>query len=170
MAAKRYWLMKSEPDVFGIDELQRDGSTSWEGVRNYQARNYMRDDVKAGDLVLFYHSNAEPPGVAGVARVSKPAYPDHTQFDRKSKYFDPKASTDEPRWFMVDIEFVERFSEVVPLDALKNEPKLDGLLVIKRGQRLSVQPVAKAHFELIRKFGRSGIRGFPTTKRRTAKR
>lgn len=150
--------MKSEPDVFGIDDLERDGTTCWEGVRNYQARNFMRDDMRLGDLVLFYHSNAKPPGVAGIARVTRTAYPDHTQFDHKSKYFDPKSSQDEPRWVMVDIEFVEKFPEIVPLGALRDEPKLNGLLVIQRGQRLSIQPVEKAHFDLIRKLGRAGLR------------
>jgi predicted RNA-binding protein with PUA-like domain len=168
MAAKRYWLMKSEPGVYSIDDLERDGSTSWEGVRNYQARNFMRDDVKVGDLVLFYHSNAAPPGVAGIARVSKAAYPDPTQFDRRSKYFDETSSPDDPRWLLVDVEFVEKFPEAVPLDVLKSEPKLDGLLVIRRGQRLSVQPVEKQHFDLIRKLGR-GSRTRPSASSRKAR-
>lgn len=156
MAPKQYWLMKSEPNVFGIDDLERDGSTCWDGVRNYQARNFMRDEMRLGDLVLFYHSNAKPPGVAGIARVCRAAYLDHTQFDRKSTYFDPKATESEPRWMMVDIEFVEKFPRIVPLDTLKSEPQLDGMLVIKRGQRLSIQPVERKHFDRVRTIGRAG--------------
>jgi predicted RNA-binding protein with PUA-like domain len=158
MAAKRYWLMKSEPDAFSIDDLERNRTTSWEGVRNYQARNFMRDEMNVGDLVLFYHSNANPPGVAGVARVCKAAYPDPTQFDRRSRYFDEKSSRQEPRWLMVDVEFVEKFPAIVSLDELKSEPNLDGLLVTKRGQRLSIQPVDKPHFELICRLGRKANR------------
>lgn len=143
---RRYWLMKSEPDVFSIDDLVRDGSTSWEGVRNYQARNMMRDEMQLGDLVLYYHSNAEPSGVAGVAKISRLAYPDPTQFDRKSEYFDEGSKKDDPRWLMVDVAIVEKLPRVVPLAELKDDPALDGMLVIKKGQRLSVQPVEKAHF------------------------
>ncbi len=144
-----YWLMKTEPDVFSIDDLQRKGATHWEGVRNYQARNYMRDEMKIGDLVLFYHSNATPPSVAGLGRVCKEAYPDFFSWDAQSHYFDPKSTPENPRWFMVDIEFVEKFEKLVSLDELKENPALDGLLVIKRGMRLSVQPVEKNHFDII---------------------
>jgi predicted RNA-binding protein with PUA-like domain len=108
----RHWLMKSEPESYSIADLERNGSTSWEGVRNYQARNFMRDDMRVGDPVLFYHSNASPPGVAGLARVSRESYPDHTSLDPGSPYFDPRATAAEPRWYMVDIEFVERFPAV----------------------------------------------------------
>jgi predicted RNA-binding protein with PUA-like domain len=148
---RRYWLMKSEPDVFSIDDLEHRKREPWDGVRNYQARNFMRDEMAVGDLVLFYHSNATPPGVAGVARIACAAYPDPSAFDPDSKYYDPKSDPDEPRWWLVDVEFVEKFAEVVSLDALKaaakteNDP-LDGMLVVRRGQRLSVQPVDKAHF------------------------
>jgi predicted RNA-binding protein with PUA-like domain len=132
------WLIKSEPSVYSIDDLKRDKSTSWEGVRNYQARNFMRDGMKKGDLCLFYHSNAEPSGVAGVCRVKNEAYPDTT--------------TKETGWVMVDVEFVEKFKRFVPLDELKADAKLKGMVVIQKGSRLSVQPVSKAHFDEVRKL------------------
>jgi predicted RNA-binding protein with PUA-like domain len=135
-----YWLIKSEPSVYSIDDLERDGSSSWEGVRNYQARNFMRDGMKKGDLCLFYHSNAEPPGVAGVCRVKTEAAPDTT--------------TKEKGWVMVDVEFVEKLKRFVPLDELKADKKLQGMLVIQKGSRLSVQPVAKAHFDQVVKLAR----------------
>lgn len=150
----RYWLMKSEPDVYSIDDLARDGSTGWDGVRNYQARNFMRDEMKVGDLVLFYHSNADPPGIAGVARVCREAHPDPTQFDPSSKYHDPKSDPDDPRWLMVDVEFVEKFPHLVSLAELKANPKLEGMYVTRRGMRLSVQPVEPAHFEEVVRMGR----------------
>lgn len=144
---RRYWLIKSEPEVYSIDDLRRDGRTEWDGVRNYQARNYMRDEMAIGDLVLFYHSNAKPPGVAGIARVCSEPHPDRTQFDPKSHYYDAKATEDQPRWMLVDMEFVERFDEPVSLDTLKaNADALDGMMVIKRGVRFSVQPVEPKHF------------------------
>ncbi len=160
-AKKRYWLMKSEPGTYSIDDLQRDGSTCWEGVRNYQARNFMRDEMRVGDEVLYYHSNASPPGVAGLARVCREAYPDHTQFDPSSKYHDPKATGDEPRWFMVDIEHVETFDDVVSLEEIKADDRLDGMLVRQRGQRLSIQPVEAEHFRRIRTLGRRAGAGRP---------
>ena len=147
--AKRYWLMKVEPGVYSIDDLRRDGSDHWEGVRNYQARNFMRDDMKNGDMVLFYHSNAKPSGVAGVARVCRESYPDHFAFDPKSRYFDPKSTPENPRWFMVDVEFVERFDGVLPLAAMKDDPLLAGMPVLQKGQRLSVMPVEKEHFRRV---------------------
>ena len=113
MSDTRYWLMKSEEDVYSIEDLERDGTTCWEGVRNYEARNLMRDGMKEGDLALFYHSNATPPGVAGIARITREAYPDHFAFDPKSNYFDAKSDPDAPRWLMVDVGFVERFPEKV---------------------------------------------------------
>lgn len=146
MAERRYWLLKSEPDVYGLDALQRDGSTMWDGVRNYQARNFMRDDMKVGDGVLYYHSNAKPPGVVGVARICKEGYPDPTQFDADNKYYDPKSTAENPRWILVDVEYVGHFDGIVPLDVLKAEDDLDGMLVIRKGQRLSVQPVEPHHF------------------------
>lgn len=150
---KRYWLMKSEPDVYSIDALKRDRKTWWEGVRNYQARNFMMNEMKAGDEVLFYHSNAEPPGVAGIARVSRAAEPDREQFDKKSEYHDPKATKDKPIWFCVEVEFQGKFKTLVSLDDLRTEKKLKDMLVLKRGQRLSVQPVTKEEFEVVRKMG-----------------
>ncbi len=151
--ARRYWLMKSEPESYSIEDLARDGRTPWDGVRNYTARNTMRDEMAVGDLVLFYHSSAKPPGVAGVARVASEAYPDPTQLDRASKYYDPKATAEEPRWFLVDVEHVETFDALLPLDALKAEADaFEGLMVIQRGVRFSVQPVAKAHFARILKL------------------
>ncbi len=147
------WLMKSEPDVYSIDQLAKDKTTWWGGVRNYQARNFMMNDMKVGDWVLFYHSNAEPPGVAGLAKVSKVAAPDETQFDKKSEYFDPKASKEKPIWFCVQVEFVKKFKNLVSLQDLRDEPKLADLLVLKKGQRLSIQPVSKVHFDLIKKMG-----------------
>lgn len=151
----RYWLLKSEPDAYSIHDLQRDRTTTWEGVRNYQARNLLRDEIGEGDGVLFYHSSADPPGVAGIARVTRSGYPDPTARDPQSRYYDAKASDDDPRWFMVDIEFVERFPDVVPLGTLKDEPGLETMVVTTRS-RLSVQPVTPAEFEIVRKLGRSG--------------
>lgn len=140
------WLMKSEPSVYSIDDLQRDKTTCWEGVRNYQARNFMRDDMKVGDKVLFYHSNADPSGVAGLGKIVKTAYPDKSAFDKKSHYYDPKSTPDKPLWFMVDVGFVARFSKMISLEQIKSDSALDGILVAKRGQRLSIQPVSEEHF------------------------
>lgn len=144
---RRYWLMKSEPDVYSLEDLERDGSTYWDGVRNYQARNLMRDDMKRGDRVLYYHSNAKPMGVVGVAEIVGEAYPDPTQFDPDSKYHDPKSTEENPRWVVVDVGYVATFDRMVTLAELKVDPKLEGMLVIRRGQRLSVQPVEREHFE-----------------------
>jgi len=152
--AKRYWLMKSEPDVYSIEDLERDGVTEWDCIRNYQARNFMRDEMRVGDAVLFYHSNADPPGVAGVGKVSSEAVPDPTAFDKRSKYHDPKSVKDEPRWWMVHVAFVERFPRLVSLAELKDDAALEGMMVTKRGARLSIQPVEKAHFDRVRKLGR----------------
>ena len=146
--ATKHWLMKSEPDVYSIDDLERDGRESWEGVRNYQARNFMREMVK-GDLVIFYHSNAKPPGAAGVGRICRQAYPDDTQFNKKSKYYDAKSKKEDPRWSLVDVEFVEKFGEPVSLQALKDDPALEGMRVTHKGSRLSVQPVDKGHFKRV---------------------
>jgi len=148
MAPKRFWLLKSEPSTYSIEHLERDGRTSWEGVRNYQARNFLRE-MKVGDRVLFYHSNAEPPGVAGVAQVVREAYPDPFAFDPASKYFDPGSKRDDPRWFMVDVGFVERFAQLVPLPVLRADPALEGMELLRRGSRLSVQPVTERQFERV---------------------
>lgn len=153
MSPKKYWLMKSEPSTYSIDDLEKQKTTPWEGVRNYQARNFMRDDMKVGDEVLFYHSNASPAGVMGLARVSQEAFPDHFAWDKKSKYYDPKSSPDNPRWMMVEVEFVKKFKGIISLEELKNHPDLEGMLVIKKGMRLSVQPVDKKHFEIVKKIG-----------------
>ena len=149
----RRWLYKSEPDVFSITDLSRDSRTTWEGVRNFQARNSLRD-ARIGDLVIFYHSNAEPSGAAGVARVVREAYPDPTQFDPESHYYDPTSKRDDPRWSMVDVGFVEAFPAVVPLATLKEDPQLEGAEVTRKGSRLSVTPLSVAHFDRIVALGR----------------
>lgn len=156
--AKQYWLVKSEPDVYSISDLQRDGTTGWEGVRNYQARNFMRDDMKHGDLVLFYHSNAEPSGVAGVAQVNGEATVDPSQFDPKSDYFDATSTKKEPRWLMAQLAYVEIFQEVVPLTALKADAALTGMAVLQKGQRLSVQPVSPGHFTRVLQLAGSKLK------------
>ncbi len=154
----RYWLMKSEPHVYPWEQLLEDGTTHWDGVRNYQARNLMRDEMRMGDLVLFYHSNCKPPHVAGVARVCKEGYPDHTAQEPSSNYFDPKATPEDPRWMMVDIEPVIELSKV-ELSDLRLNPELEGMPLLRRGQRLSVQPVPPEHFEIVCRMG--GLPGLP---------
>ncbi len=149
----QYWLMKSEPDVYSIDDLERDNTTYWDGVRNYQARNLMRDEMKLGDGVLYYHSNAKPPGVAGLAKVSKESYPDPTQFDEKSKYFDPKATKEKPRWFLVDLEYVRTFPRFVSLAELRERDDLEGMALLRKGQRLSVQRVTPREWKIVCKMG-----------------
>jgi hypothetical protein len=146
---KNFWLMKSEPDVFSIDHLKRDKRTLWEGVRNYQARNFMMNDMKEGDEILFYHSSCEPPGIAGLAAVTQEKQPDPSQFDKKSKYFDSKATVGKPIWYCVEVAFERKFAALVPLEKLKETKELNELLVIKRGQRLSIQPVTQKHFDWI---------------------
>ena len=146
------WLLKSEPGSYSIDDLERDGRTHWDGVRNYQARNFIRDDMQVGDPVLFYHSNTEPLGVAGLARVVRAAYPDPSARDPASHYFDPKSTEEDPRWFMVDIEFAERFQDVVSLAVMRDTPELADMPLLNRS-RLSVQPVTDRQFEIIRKLG-----------------
>lgn len=148
-----HWLFKSEPDVYSIDDLQRDAVTAWEGVRNYQARNFLRDTCTVGDLVLLYHSSCTPAGVAGVAKIVKAGYPDATALDKRDPHYDPKAKRDANPWVMVDLTFVQKFRHMVTLDELRSEPKLKDLLVIKRGQRLSIQPVTAEHFQIIVKMG-----------------
>jgi len=149
MAAPDYWLMKSEEDEYSIQDLRRDGKTRWVGVRNYEARNHMRDDMSPGDLILYYHSNARPSGVVGVARVASEPYPDPTQFDPESRYHDEKATRDEPRWFLVDVEFVEEFPRLVPLREIKEHPALEEMVLVRR-MRLSVQPVREEEYRIIR--------------------
>ncbi|MFO0595517.1 MAG: EVE domain-containing protein [Myxococcaceae bacterium] len=154
----RYWLMKSEPEVFSIDDLQKAKVTGWEGVRNYQARNYMRDEMSEGDLVLFYHSNGDPSGVAGVAKVSGAPIPDPTQFDKKHEYYDAGSDQDDPRWMMRKVAFVERFAKVVPLEVMKADVKLAGMPVLAKGQRLSVQTVTKEHFARVLEVAKAKTR------------
>ena len=148
-----YWLMKSEPDEFSIDDLVRapKRSTPWFGVRNYQARNYMRDAMRVGDGVLFYHSSCEVPGIAGIARVSSPAHPDETQFDRRSKYFDAKATRENPRWMLVDVELVRK-TRLLALDELRARPELADMVILRRGNRLSVTPVSAAEWKAVTKL------------------
>jgi predicted RNA-binding protein with PUA-like domain len=148
--------MKTEPDVFSIDDLKKKKRNSWDGVRNYQARNYMRDGMKIGDEILFYHSSTNPPGVAGIARVCREAYPDFTSWDPKSPYFDPRSTPTTPLWMMVDVEFVAKFPTYVPLDTLRMTPALKQMLVLRKGMRLSVQPVTEAEFQKICELGRRG--------------
>lgn len=152
MKQTRYWLMKSEPSTFSIDDLAKEKKTLWEGVRNYQARNFMKADMSPGDQVLFYHSSAEPSGVAGWAEISKAAVPDPTQFDKKSDYHDPKATPEKPNWFCVEIKFKSKFAQVVSLEKLRGTPKLADMLVLKKGQRLSIQPVTAEEFQVIQKL------------------
>jgi predicted RNA-binding protein with PUA-like domain len=145
-----HWLMKSEPDVFGIEHLaaEPDKTAAWWGVRNYQARNYMRDQMKLGDRAFFYHSSCAEPGIAGIVQVSRLAYPDETQFDRKGKYFDPKASRDMPRWFNVDVKLVKK-TRLVALQELRSHPQLASMVLLKRGNRLSITPVAPREWDFI---------------------
>lgn len=151
--------MKCEPEAYTIEDLERDGSTTWEGVRNFQARNSMRDDMKPGDGVLFYASNAEPSGVTGVAEIARGGYPDPYAFQEGHKYFDPKSDPANPTWYMVDIRFVERFPEVIPLGTLKVTRGLKNMVVNQKGSRLSVQPVTKPEFDIVVRLGRLGRLG-----------
>jgi len=148
----QYWLMKSEPDVFSFDDLKASPkkTTMWEGVRNYQARNFMRDDMEKGDLVLFYHSNCKEPGIAGIAEIaSGQAYPDPTQFDLTSGYHDPKSSRDNPRWLVVDVRYKRSIPRVLSLREIKAHPVLKDMMVARRGMRLSIQPVSEEHYKTI---------------------
>ncbi len=151
---RRYWLMKCEPSAYTIDDLARDGKTSWEGVRNYQARNFMRDDMQEGDGVLFYASNANPSGVTGLATIARAGYPDQFAWKKGHKYFDPSSRADAPTWYMVDIAFAERFPEIVSLDTLKSTRGLEKMMVTQKGSRLSVQPVTKPEYDIVIRLGR----------------
>ncbi len=152
---RRYWLFKSEPDVYGIDRFVAEGRTFWDGIRNYQARNLLRDDVQVGDGVLFYHSNAKPLAVVGVAKVVRAGYPDHTAWESDSKYHDPKSDPDDPTWFMVDIECVERFERPVTREELMGESDLSEMMLLQRGSRLSIQPVTAKEWRRVLKLGGS---------------
>lgn len=137
----QYWLMKSEPDAFSIDDLKKKGQEAWDGVRNYQARNFMRDGMRVGDKVFFYHSNCDEPGIVGIAEVATDAYPDPSQFDPKSKYFDAASSRDNPRWMLVDVKFVKKLKRTITLKQLQAEPALADMALVRKGNRLSVMPV-----------------------------
>lgn len=150
----RYWLMKCEPSAYTIDALAKDGKTGWEGVRNYQARNFMRDQMQAGDPVLFYASNADPSGVTGLAEIVTPGYPDPFAFKKGHKYYDEASKRESPTWFTVDVGFVERFPAIVTLDRLKHTKGLEKMMVVQKGSRLSIQPVTKAEFEIVCRLGR----------------
>lgn len=155
MSDHNYWLVKTEPQAFSFDDLVASPgkTTGWDGVRNYQARNFMRDGMKKGDLVLFYHSSADPTAVMGVARVVREAYPDPTAFDPKDSHFDPKSKRDAPTWMMVDLQAVERFASPVPLGELRGVKGLEKMVLLQKGSRLSVQPVTAREFEIVRKLG-----------------
>ena len=146
-----YWLMKSEPDTFSIDDLAQrpDQTEHWDGVRNYQARNMMRDEMKIGDQVFFYHSNCDLPGIVGIAEVAKESYPDFTAFDPDDKHFDPKSNPDRPTWFMVDVRFVRKLNRTISLQELKQKPELADLALVRRGNRLSIMPVNQQQWTFI---------------------
>ncbi|KGE51323.1 EVE domain-containing protein [Xanthomonas axonopodis pv. vasculorum] len=150
-ARKRYWLMKSEPDTFSIDDLERVGTEPWNGVRNYQARNFMRDGMHVGDGVLFYHSNCKVPGIVGIAKVASAAYPDDTQFDPSSDYHDPKSTREDPRWMLVDVAFERKLKRTISLDEIKQQADAlgEGFALIARGNRLSILPVTAAQWKLL---------------------
>ena len=157
--AKRYWLVKSEPSCFSVDDLAeaKNKTTHWDGVRNYQARNFMRDDMKIGDLVLYYHSNTEPPSAVGLCEVVKEAYPDFTAFDDTEDHYDPKSDPKNPRWFMMDIKLIKKFNNIVSLADMKNNPKLSEMKLVKRGNRLSVMPVTKKELDEVVKMSGTKI-------------
>ncbi len=146
-----YWLMKSEPDVFGIDHLiaMPKKTEHWDGVRNYQARNMMRDQMKKDDLVFFYHSNCKQPGIVGIAKVVREGYPDHTAFNPETNYYDPKSDPDNPRWYMVDIQHKRKFKRTITLQELKQHPKLEGMALLRKGNRLSVMPVEEDQWDYV---------------------
>ncbi|MCX6170031.1 MAG: EVE domain-containing protein [Ignavibacteriales bacterium] len=149
----KYWLIKSESETFSIDDLAKNKTTYWDGVRNYQARNFIRDEMKAGDKVIFYHSSTEIPAAVGICEVVKEAYPDFTAFDPKDVHYDPKSKKDSPAWFMVDIKFVKKFSNPVSIAEIKANKKLQKMNLIQQGNRLSVMPVTKEEFEEIARMG-----------------
>lgn len=153
--SKKYWLMKTEPSVFSWEDLKisKDQTTFWDGVRNYQARNYLRDEIKIGDEVLFYHSNSDPLAVMGVCEVVKEGYPDHTQFDPHNIHYDEKSDPSNPTWFMVDIKLKKEFKNPVTLEQIKSNPKLKNMKLVQKGNRLSVMPVTKEEFKEIVKMG-----------------
>ena len=147
----QYWLFKTEPDAFGIDDLasRANQTEHWDGIRNYQARNFLRDQVKLGDKVFIYHSSCKDVGIAGLAQVTQEAYPDHTQFDPESHYYDPKSTIDHPRWVMVDVKFIEKFSTILPLKKIKTMPEISEVGLVKKGHRLSIMPVNEYEFSAL---------------------
>lgn len=149
---RHYWLMKSEPGAYSIDDLVRDKTTFWDGVRNYQARNMLRDEIREGDRVFFYHSNADPMAIVGTAKVIRNGYPDHTQFDKNDKHYDAKSDPDNPRWFMVDIEILQKFDEPVTRDMLRDNEVTSGMMLLAKGSRLSVQPVTEEEWKAVHKL------------------
>lgn len=157
--ARRYWLIKSEPTAYSIDDLKRDKSTLWEGVRNYQARNFMMKEMRVGDQALFYHSNAEPPGVAGIAEVSSGAEPDPTQFDPKDSHFDPKATPANPIWYCVRVKFKQKFAREVTLPELRERKDLQQMVLLRKGSRLSIQPVTEKEFKQVSRLGATKTAG-----------
>ncbi|MDH5328133.1 MAG: EVE domain-containing protein [Gammaproteobacteria bacterium] len=147
----KYWLMKSEPDTFSIDDLANrpDQTEHWDGVRNYQARNMMRDDMRPGDKIFFYHSNCKEPGIVGIAKVVKAGYPDFTAFDSQQKYFDPKSDPNNPRWYMVDVQFVRKLKRTITLTELKQANTLADMALVRKGNRLSIMPVTQEQWSMI---------------------
>ena len=144
-----FWLMKSEPDAYSIDDLKRDKREPWDGIRNYQARNMMRDDMRVGDKVFFYHSNCKEPGVVGVMKIASKPYPDPTQFDPDSKYYDAKSDPDNPRWILVDVAYVKKLKRTITLTEIKAHPELDDMILTRKGNRLSIMPVTEEEWEVI---------------------
>lgn len=146
-----YWLMKSEPDAFGIDDLAKkpNATEPWNGVRNYQARNMLREQMKRGDLAFFYHSSCEVPGIVGIIEIVRAGYPDSTAFDPESKYYDPQTSSDKPRWFMVDVKLKRKFKHIISLQRLRNNPKLKTMQILRKGNRLSITPVTKEQWQAV---------------------
>jgi predicted RNA-binding protein with PUA-like domain len=153
--AKKYWLMKTEPDCYSYEDLEKEkrGQGHWEGVRNFQARNFMKDDMQIGDGVLFYYSSCAEPGVVGIAEVASEPYPDHTQFDAKSEYYDPSANPDKPKWYMVDVKPVQKLPKYVSLKQMRETPELEGMVTLRRGNRLSITPVTAGEWKVIRRLG-----------------
>lgn len=149
---RHYWLMKSEPSEYSIDDLVEDKTTFWDGVRNYQARNMLRDEILEGDRVFFYHSNADPMAIVGTAKVIRNGYPDHTQFDKNDKHYDAKSDPENPRWFMVDIEILQKFHEPITRDMLRENDVASGMKVLAKGSRLSVQPVTEEEWKAVHKI------------------
>ncbi len=145
----KYWLMKSEPDAYSIDDLKTQRSTHWDGIRNYQARNMMRDEMKKGDIVFFYHSSCAQPGIVGLMTVSKESYPDHTAWDPGSKYYDPKSDPENPRWIMVDVKYKRKLKRIIPLTEIKANPALESMTLVRKGNRLSIMELSPQEYEVL---------------------